>query len=199
MPTTDKRVDAYIAKAPDFARPILTHLRAAVHEGCPECEETLKWGMPAFMYHGILCQMAAFKAHAVFGFWKGSLIADPKGKPINLGMGKDLGKVTSVADLPNKRQLIGYVKQAMKLNEDGVKVHRRPATRKAPAVVPADLAAALRKNKKAKATFDAFSPSAKRDYIDWLTGAKGEDTRTRRLAQAVQWMEEGKQRNWKYM
>lgn len=199
MPTTDKRVDVYIAKAPDFARPILEHIRSVVHGACPECEETLKWGMPAFMYHGILCQMAAFKGHAIFGFWKGSLITDPKGKPINLGMGKDLGKLTSLAELPGKKALAGYVKQAMKLNEDGVKVHRRVAKSKLPAAVPADLSAALRKNKKAQATFDAFSPSAKREYVTWIVEAKAEDTRARRLAQAVQWMSEGKQRNWKYM
>lgn len=199
MPTTDKRVDAYIAKAPDYARPILTHLRAVVHEGCPDCEETLKWGMPAFMHHGILCQMAAFKGHAIFGFWKGSLITDPKGKPINLGMGKDLGKLTSLDELPSKKALIGYVKQAMKLNEAGVTVPRRTPKPKPPAAVPPDLAAALRKNKKAQATFEAFSPSAKRDYVEWVTGAKADDTRARRLAQAVQWMAEGKQRNWKYM
>jgi uncharacterized protein YdeI (YjbR/CyaY-like superfamily) len=199
MPTTDPRVDAYIAKAPEFARPILAHVRAAVHEGCPECEETLKWGMPAFMYHGILCQMAAFKAHAIFGFWKGSLITDPKGKPINLGMGKDLGKLTSIGELPSKKALIGYVKQAMKLNEAGVKIHRRTAKAKPPAAVPADLAAALRKNKKAQSTFDGFSPSARREYITWIVEAKAEETRARRLAQAVQWMAEGKQRNWKYM
>ena len=199
MPTIDKRVDGYIAKAPEYARPILSRIRDVVHEACPDCEETLKWGMPAFMYHGILCQMAAFKAHAIFGFWKGSLITDPKGKPINLGMGKDLGKLTSLAELPSKKALVGYVKQAMTLNEEGVKVRRRVGKSKPPAAVPADLAAALRKNKKAQATFDAFSPSAKREYVTWIVDAKGEDTRARRLAQAVQWMSEGKQRNWKYM
>ncbi|MFI5228014.1 MAG: YdeI family protein [Gemmatimonadales bacterium] len=199
MATTDKRVDAYIAKAPEYARPILTHIRAVVHESCPECEETLKWRAPTFMHHGIICMMAAFKAHVTFGFWKGSLITDGKGKPIDLGMGKDLGKLTSVSELPSKRALTGYVKQAMKLNEEGVKLHGRPGRQKPPLTVPGDLAAALRKNKKAKATFDGFSPSAKREYVEWLAAAKAEDTRARRLAQAVQWMSEGKQRNWKYM
>jgi uncharacterized protein YdeI (YjbR/CyaY-like superfamily) len=199
MPTTDRRVDAYIAKAPAYAKPILESIRATVHEACPDCEETLKWGGPTFMHHGIMCMMAAFKAYAAFGFWKGSLISDAKGKPIDLGMGKDLGKLTSVSDLPSKRALIGYVKQATKLNEEGVKLHRRPGRQKPPLAVPDYLAAALRKNKKAKAVFDRFSPSAKREYVEWLASAKAEDTRARRLAQAVQWMSQGKQRNWKYM
>jgi hypothetical protein len=198
MPTTDKRVDAYIAKAGDFAKPILERIRETVHEACPECEETLKWGMPTFMHHGILCGMAAFKAYVTFGFWKGSLIERSDGSTAPVGMG-NAERLTKVGDLPSKRELISLVKQAMKLNEAGVKVAKRAAKSKPPAKVPGYFAAALRKNKKAHAVFDAFSPSAKREYITWLTDAKSEETRDRRLAQAVQWISEGKQRNWKYM
>ena len=194
MPKTDKRVDAYIAKAPDFAKPILTHLRAIVHEGCPECEETIKWNTPNFMYNGMLCGMVAFKEHCAFHFWKGKLVVDEDEKE---GAGRQFGKLSKVSDLPSKKVLLAYVKKAKALNDSGVKV-KRPARAKPALETPKDLIAALKKNKKAQATFDGFSPSAKREYIEWLSDAKSEETRLRRLTQAVEWMADGKQRNWKY-
>jgi len=195
MPKTDPRVDAYIDAAPDFAQPVLAHLRALVHRACPDVEETLKWRMPTFMYHGILCGMAAFKQHVSFGFWKHSLVI---GEGIERdGMGS-FGKVAKVSELPAKSELVAYVKRAMQLNESGAKVQRMPRQR-APLPVPADLMAALKKNRKAAAAFDAFSPSCQREYIEWITEAKREETRNKRLAQAVEWMAEGKVRNWKYL
>jgi uncharacterized protein YdeI (YjbR/CyaY-like superfamily) len=193
----DPRVDAYIKKAAPFAQPILTHIRAAVHEACPDVEETLKWSMPSFMYHGILCGMAAFKEHAVMGFWKGSLILDKNGTRADEAMGS-FGRLTTVKDLPPKKTLHGYIKQAMKLNEDGTKVAKPKSKPKPPVKTPAYLAAALKKNKKAAAHFDAFSPSQKREYVEWLTEAKTDATRDRRLATAMEWISEGKRRNWKY-
>jgi uncharacterized protein YdeI (YjbR/CyaY-like superfamily) len=193
----DPRVDAYIAKSADFAQPILTHLRDVVHEACPNVEETLKWGMPAFMYEGILCGMAAFKAHCTFGFWKGSLVVDSGGKSLDAMW--QFGRITKLSDLPPKRTLAGYVKKAMALNESGAKVKARPKRPKKEIAVPGYMTAALKKNRKALATFDGFSPSHKREYVEWITEAKGEDTRYRRLAQAIEWMAEGKPRNWKYM
>jgi len=192
-------IDAYIARSAPFARPILKHLRAIVHAGCPDVEETLKWGHPSFDYKGILCGMAAFKAHATFGFWKYALlIGDRKlGKSDEKAMGQ-FGRITSIADLPDRTTLIALVRRAAALNEQGIRPprpKRRPAT---PPRTPVLLAAALRKSKKALATFQALSPSHKRDYIEWLTEAKGEDTRARRLATAIAWMAEGKHRNWKY-
>ena len=106
MGTKDKRIDAYIAKAAPFARPILTYLRAVVHAACPDVEETIKWSMPAFDYNGPFCSMAAFKQHATFGFWKGALIVDPKTRKPDEAMG-DLGRITRVADLPGKRRAHG--------------------------------------------------------------------------------------------
>jgi uncharacterized protein YdeI (YjbR/CyaY-like superfamily) len=197
MGTRDERVDAYIARAAAFAQPILSHLRTVVHDACPEVEETIKWGMPVFMYHGMLCSMAAFKEHCSFGFWKGSLIVGGDGKPAGVGMG-NFGRITRRGDLPPAAQLKRYVRQAMQLNEQGVKkTPRRASPRKAPAV-PAELAAALRKNARARATFEQFSPSHRREYIEWIAEAKREETRARRVAQAVEWMAEGKARNWKY-
>lgn len=197
MGTRDPRIDAYIANAAPFAQPILERVRALVHEACPDVEETTKWSMPTFVFAGgILAGMAAFKQHASFGYWKHALVVG-EGAPRD-GMGS-YGKMASLKDLPPKKQLLADIRTAMKLNEEGVKT---PATRKAkpkpPPEAPADLVAALKKNKAAKATFDGFPPSAQRDYVEWITEAKREETRQKRLAQAVEWMAEGKRRHWKY-
>lgn len=197
MAQHDPRIDAYVARSAEFARPILIRLRELVHAACPEVEETLKWSAPAFIHKGkILCGMAAFKQHAAFNIWHGALVV---GKDVgDAGMGQ-FGRLTRVADLPGKREMTGYLKQAMKLIDDGVKAPpSRSAAEKPPATVPDDLAAALKKNRKAQATFDGFPPSQRREYVEWLTSAKREDTRARRLEQAVEWMAEGKRRNWKY-
>jgi len=200
MPTTDKRVDAYIAKSADFAKPILTELRAIVHEGCPDVEETIKWRMPTFMYKGMLCGMAAFKQHCAMGFWKGRLIVDPKQNKSLEAMGQ-FGKITSVKDLPPKRVLLGYVRQAVELNEQGVKspTRSKPSTERKEVIVPDYFAAALKKNKKAQAAFDGFSYSHRKEYVEWITDAKADETRQRRIATALQWLAEGKSRNWKYV
>ncbi|HEX6533623.1 MAG TPA: YdeI/OmpD-associated family protein [Gemmatimonadaceae bacterium] len=198
MGARDPRVDAYIAKSADFARPVLEHLREIVHDACPDVEETIKWSFPHFTYRGMLCSMASFKQHCAFAFWKGSLVLGD-GVPSDEAMGQ-FGRITSVSDLPPKRVLAGCVKKAMRLNEEGVKAPARakPKAKKTAPPVPSDLAAALRANRKAAATFDAFSPSHRREYVEWITEAKGEATRARRLAAAVEWMAEGKSRNWKY-
>jgi uncharacterized protein YdeI (YjbR/CyaY-like superfamily) len=193
--TKDPRVDAYIAKQRDFAKPILTYLRDVIHQGCPECEETLKWSSPTFMYHGMLCGMAAFKEHMVFGFWKHELLLGPD-RPRGAG---SYGRLTSLSDLPPKRELLALIKKAMELNENGAKPPRRRTTPKKKIAMPADLRAAFAKNTKAKSAYEAFSPSHQREYLEWITDAKAEDTRKRRIAQAIEWMAEGKPRNWKYM
>jgi len=199
MGTRDPRVDAYIAKSADFAQPILTHLRDVVHAACPDVEETMKWSMPFFDYHGVMCNMAAFKAHATFGFWKGALIPGlaPNSNAGGESMG-NLGRLTSVKDLPSRKVLTGYVKEAMRLNDDGVAVKKPKNAAKPDAKVPPDLAAALKKNRKAAATFDAFTAGQRREYVDWIVEAKREETRAKRVAQAVEWLAEGKKRNWKY-
>jgi uncharacterized protein YdeI (YjbR/CyaY-like superfamily) len=198
MGKKDPRVDAYIEKSAGFARPILTELRATVHAACPDVEEAMKWSFPHFMYKGMLCSMASFKAHAAFGFWKGSLIFDDLPKSTE-AMGQ-LGRLTKPSDLPAKRVLAGYIRKAMALNDDGVKVARVPK-RAAPKAlpVPDDLTAALTKNRKAQAAFEGLSPSHRREYIEWITDAKRADTRGRRLRTAVEWMRDGKSLNWKYM
>lgn len=200
MPTTDKRIDAYIARSADFAKPILSHLRAVVHEACPDVEETMKWSFPHFMYEGMLCSMASFKAHCAFGFWKGTLVFEDDAKSTE-AMGQ-FGSITSLADLPSDRKVKSYVKRAAELNESGVKIARPPKDPKRRAeldAVPDDLAAALRRNARARKTFEAFSPSNRRDYVEWIIDAKREVTRASRLATTIEWLEEGKPRNWKYV
>jgi hypothetical protein len=195
MGKRDARVDAYIAKSADFAQPILLHLREVVHEACPDVEETIKWRMPHFGYHGILCGMASFKEHCAFHIWKGSLIVGG-GAPEAMG---NFGRLTKVSDLPSKKTITGYIKEAMKLREDGVKNPKRSKPRRtSEVVVPTDLASALKKNKKAATAFEAFPPSHKREYAEWIADAKRDETRKRRVDTAVEWMAEGKSRNWKY-
>lgn len=195
MPSHDPRVDAYIAKSADFARPILKEIRARVHAACPQVEETIKWGMPSFVHAGaILCGMAAFKQHASFGYWKHALVM---GDAERDGMGS-YGRLACVRDLPPKARMQADLRKAMKLNEDGVKPERRKSAPRAAPEVPDELASALEKNKAAKATFDAFAPGCRREYIEWIVEAKREETRAKRLAQALEWMAQGKRRNWKY-
>jgi len=194
MAMKDPRVDSYIAKSAGFAKPILKHLRRLVHEGCPDVVETIKWGMPAFEYKGILGGMAAFKAHCAFGLWKASLL----GAKNEDAMGQ-FGRITAVSDLPKDSVLVGYVREAARLNAEGVKVPKQRKEPKKPLPTPPDLASALKKNARARATFEGFSPSHKREYVEWITEAKTEETRKKRLGTAIEWMAEGKPRMWKYM
>lgn len=194
MGRRDERVDAVIAKAQPFAKPILVYIRQAVHAACPGCEETIKWSMPHFEYRGkTLCGMAPFKAHAALILWHAKdILGDADAKTFR--------RLASVADLPPKKTLAGFIRKAMALVDAGKpSMMRRPPTMRKPPRLPADLAEALKKDAKARAAFGAFSPSRKREYVEWITHAKGADTRARRVATAVRWIAEGKPRNWKYM
>lgn len=187
MNNTDPRVDAYIARSAEFARPILTHLRKVVHEAAPQVQETIKWGMPHFDYKGMVCGMAAFKQHCAFGFRKAKLVFEgekvlPPGERAAMG---HFGRITSVADLPAKSVLSRYVKRAVELNEAGVKSMRQRVAKAAHVKVPPDLAAALRRNAKAKKTLEDFSQSHRREYVEWLSEARRPETRAKRLAQAI--------------
>jgi uncharacterized protein YdeI (YjbR/CyaY-like superfamily) len=200
MGTRDPRVDAYIAKQKDFAKPILTHIRDVVHAACPDVEETLKWSSPHFMYKGgMMCGMAGFKEHAIFGFWKGKLIDGVSPNRNNGGdaMG-NFGKLTSVKDLPSRTKMTSLIRQAMKLNDEGVTVPRPKRGARPEAAVPPELKVALAKNRKAATHFAAFPPSHRREYIEWIIEAKRDETKAKRVAQAVEWIAEGKGRNWKY-
>jgi uncharacterized protein YdeI (YjbR/CyaY-like superfamily) len=198
MTQKDPRIDAYITKAAAFAQPILRHVRKLVHAGCPELQETMKWSMPHFDYHGIMVGMAAFKEHCSIGFWKGELILG-KSAGSDGGMGH-FGKITSLEDLPSDMQFIEYVRKAAALNKQGIKkpAELKPRSARPNLTIPEYFRTALRKNKKAAATFESFSYTNKKEYVDWLTEAKREETRSQRLQTAIDWLAEGKVRNWKY-
>jgi uncharacterized protein YdeI (YjbR/CyaY-like superfamily) len=195
MGKRDPRVDAYIKKAQPFARPILKHLRRIVRTGCPGCEESIKWQMPFFDYNGSVCFMAGFKQHATFGFWKGKLLFGNEDK----GAMGHFGRLTSINDLPAEKQLIGFVRKAAELNDLGVKRDRPRASRNRKIVVPADLRSGLAKNSKARKTFEDFSYSRKKEYVEWVTGAKRDETREKRVKIAISWLAQGKPQNWKYL
>ena len=199
MSQVDKRVDAYIARSAPFAQPILEHLRALIHKACPDVVETIKWGFPHFVYHGILCSMASFKNHCAFSFWKGSIMKDPDGILTIVGktsMGH-FGKLTSLKDIPSEKVLIKYLKHASRLNEDDIKIER--SNRVSPALkIPSNFAQRLKKDKKALNVFNNFSISKQQDYIAWITEAKTDLTRSKRIEQSIVWLAEGKSRNWKY-
>ena len=173
----DPRVDAYIARTAPFAQPILNHIRDAVHAGCPDVVETIKWGVPAFEYKGPFCGMAAFKKHTMFGFWKHKLMVDLLPKGDHSAFGK-FGRLTSLDDLPSRSEIIRFVKAAKKLNDEGVKAPRVVRDKKPPVRVPPSFKAALKKVPKAATAFDAMPPSHKREYVEWIG--------------------QGKSRNWKY-
>jgi|SRR5687767_3985581 len=194
MGTRDPRVDAYIERSADFAKPILKRLRETVHSAIPQAEETIKWGAPYFDYKGPICGMAAFKRHCAFVFWKDKLVVE---NPSDEAMGQ-LGRIESLDDLPPKKTLTTWLRKAARLNEEGVKAPRSVRRPKPPVEVPGDLKSALAKNARARAAFESLSPSHRREYVEWILEAKREETRRKRLATAIEWMAEGKPRNWKY-
>ena len=202
MGTKDPRIDAYIAKSADFAKPILRHIRKLVHAGCPEVEETMKWSMPHFVHKGILCGMASFKNHCAVNFWKGALIFGTgrgAGNKADEAMGH-FGRITAISDLPKADELIGYIREAVRLNDAGTKLPSKPKPKGTKELtVPDYFLGALKKNKKALTTFENFSYSHKKEYVEWITEAKAEETRAKRLQTAIEWMAEGKPRHWKYV
>lgn len=191
MPKKDPRIDAYIARAGDFARPILARIRKLVHAVRPDVEETIKWNAPFYVYEGILLATPAFKKHCALIFWKGRLFL---GQERN-----ELRRLTSISDLPSDKILLGLIRKAVELNQAGVKAPDRPKPKtKKPLAVPDYFLAALRKQKRALVAFQNLSPSCRREYIEWIVDAKRDDTRAKRLKTAVAWIAKGKSRNWKY-
>ncbi len=203
MSTKDPRIDTYIVKSADFAIPILDYLREIVHGACPDVHETMKWSMPFFEYKNYnLCNMASFKQHCAFGFWLGSLLTDPdhvlaSGTEKN-SMGQ-LGRITKIEDLPSEEKLVGFIHEAMRLIDKGIKPIKESVSKEPKElIVPEYFTQAINTNPLALETFGRFSYSQKKEYVEWITEAKSETTRNKRMEQAIEWMEEGKQRNWKY-
>lgn len=198
MAKTDPRVDTYIEKAAPFAQPILRKVRTLFHKASPKIEETLKWGVPSFEYKGIVGGMAAFKKYVTWGLWKAKLLDGVEEMRSDKSSHMSGGAIASVSEMPPDAKVIALIKQAVQLNEHGVTLPQRSGKKKPPPKAPIDLTAALKKNAKASATYDAFSPSHKREYCEWITEAKQAETRARRIAQTIEWLAEGKSRNWKY-
>jgi uncharacterized protein YdeI (YjbR/CyaY-like superfamily) len=203
MVSIDPHVDAYIEKAAPFAQPVLTHLRKLMHQACPRAVESMKWGMPFFIQQGvILGHMAAFKQHCAFGFWgpqmKQVLIQD--GLDANVSMGS-LGRITTLKDLPSDKNMLAYMRQSAEFVTSGERkksIERARTTAKRTVTIPAELARALKKNKRAAKAFQDFSKSCRREYAEWIADAKRPETKAKRVAQAIEWIAEGKTRNWKY-
>jgi len=195
MVTLDPRFDSYIQNAAEYARPVLLELRARVHAACPDAVETLKWRAPSFEHHGLLGGMAAFKAYCSFGFWKEKLLRQDKAMAAVIDA---CGRIAAVADLPPKAAFAKAVRRAMQLNADGIAVPRGPKTKKPPIPMPTAFRKALAANRHAKEHFAAFAPSHQREYLEWIADAKQDETRDRRIEQAIEWLAGGKHRNWKY-
>ena len=199
----DPRIDAYIEKSAPFAQPVLKHLRKLMHQACPRVTESVKWGMPFFLQQDvILSNMASFKQHCAFGFWGPEMkkLLKQDGLTESNAMGS-LGRITGMQDLPADKLLLSYMRQAAELVESGERkksIERPKKTVKRPVHVPAELAAALKKNQLAAKAFEGFSPSCRREYAEWVSEAKRPETREKRLAQAIEWIAQGKSRNWKY-
>jgi len=201
MEQYDARVDAYIAKAAPFAKPILEYIRQVVHEASPKITETVKWGMPFFDYKGPVCMMASFKQHLGFGFWKASRLNDPngfvKGGDDEAAAGS-FGRIEKMEDLPPADALKDFVLQIIVINESGVKEAKKPAAHKDEIAMPGDFNDLLSANPKALEHFFNFSPSKKKEYLEWIIESKSDATRQKRMEQALEWISEGKSRHWKY-
>lgn len=192
----EPRIDAYIAKAQPFAQTILNHIRERVHAAVPEAEEVMKWSAPAFVLDGkILIVMAAFKAHAALNFWRGQEIGDGSAKAGAMGQ---FGKLQSISDLPDDDELDALIREAAALSRTAPAPRKTKHEPKAAPELHPDFALALADAPKAKATLDGFPPSAQRDYFEWISEAKQDATRQKRIANAIEWLNEGKRRHWKY-
>lgn len=192
----DARVDEYVERAAEFARPILLHLRLLVHQACPEIDETIKWSRPFFVHRGtIIANMAAFKRHCSFGLW------GPGMTPLSTdGAGGSLARIESLAGLPEDAAIVAMVRDAIKRvgNTGAAATKGRVKAVSEDIAVPQDLALALAEIDGAIAHFEALSPSCKREYVLWIEEAKRKETRARRVGETARWIAEGKRRNWKY-
>jgi uncharacterized protein YdeI (YjbR/CyaY-like superfamily) len=197
---TDSRIDDYIKKSAEFAQPILSHFRKLVHECCPDINETIKWGFPCFEFKGMVCSMTSFKAHCNFNFWKGQELSDKHGVLIPVGNTDMMSfdKIKSINDLPDDTIIKDLITQAIELNKKGGdKAQKTKATPKE-IEVPKFILDALKSNTQAEETFHRFSYSHKKEYVEWICEAKKEDTKAKRIETMLEWLTEGKSRNWKY-
>lgn len=192
----NEMITVYIANAQPFAQSILSHIRELIHQACPEVLEKMKWSVPHFDYKGPICSLAAFKEHCAFGFWKEKLMKDPY-HLFNRSSTSHFGRITVIADLPSDPILLSYIQEAIELNEQGMKLPKKILV-KEKCIIPEFFMNELVKNKEAWAMFQKFSYSKQKEYIVWITEAKQESTRQKRIETAIVWLCEGKSRHWKY-
>lgn len=200
MEQYDPRIDAYIEKSAAFAKPVLNHIRKLIHLASPEIRETIKWGFPHFDYKGTICSMASFKEHCAFGFWKSSLLSDPYSilkKEASDSMGQ-LGRIKSIADLPSDEIFTAYILEAISLNDKGIRVVKKTGSAKSEVEIPEYFQRVLDDHSIAKSSFEKLSNSHRKEYILWIEEAKTEATRHKRISTAIEWLSEGKSKNWKY-
>jgi uncharacterized protein YdeI (YjbR/CyaY-like superfamily) len=199
MTLPDPRIDSYINKAAPFAQPILRHIRRMVHKACPEVEETVKWGFPHFDYKGVMISMAAFKSHCTLNFWKARLIQGIAPETEEDSAMGQFGRIGSISDLPDDETLLGYIREAKRLNDENIKLPSKPKdTAVKELIVPDCLVEALQDNPLAAETWDKFSYSHRKEYVNWINEAKTEATRDNRVATTIEWLAEGKTQNWRY-
>jgi len=199
MSIPDPRIDAYINKAAPFAQPILRHIRRLVHKACPGVEETVKWGFPHFDYKGMMISTAAFKAHCTLNIYKARLIDGLETDPeVENAMGQ-FGRITTISDLPGDETLLGYFREARRLNDENIKLPQIVKEKNSKElVVPECLLQALKENPLAAETWDKFAYSHRKEYVNWINEAKTEATRDKRLLTTIEWLAEGKTQMWKY-
>jgi len=195
------KVDAYILNTAPFAQPILNELRATLETAEPELEETIKWGFPCFTFQSkLICSFSAYKNHCVFRFWQGSNLKDSAGILTKVGeteMG-ELSKIKNLEDLPNSEILINYIREAIELSKK--KSTKTIVSEKKITIdlKSYDLQEIFSSFPKQAEKFDTFSPSHRKEYISWINEAKTEDTKLKRIKTMMEWLLEGKSRNWKY-
>lgn len=193
-----KSVDNYIAKAPEFARPICEALRKLIHKAAPELRETIKWSSPCFEGRGLICGLGAFQKHVRLFFFKGAQVPDPDGV---FADGEDnasgrSAKFFSLEEIPVKK-LERLIRAAAQLDAEG-KVKPPPRARRPELPMPKEFAATLKRSPKARTYFETLSPSCRREYVEWISAAKRDETRERRLAEAIEMLSEGRRRNEPY-
>jgi hypothetical protein len=199
------QVTAYAAAMPAYAQPIFAHLRALIHTTCPDTDEAIKWSIPHFERDGdYLCIFAASPGHASFTFYKQQLMSDPRLRDnLNLpAIKRFMGRLTSLSDLPDDATLAAMLQEAADLNARGVRLPDRapktPPVIDMPSAVATAVATALAANPAAQAVWDAKSAAWRKDYLVWITAAKTDPTRDARIAEALDWIADGKARFWKY-
>jgi hypothetical protein len=190
-----EQINQYMAELPEWQRRMLVRLRQLIHEAAPEVEEAWRWDKPHFDNAGIMVGLCAFKEHVAVWFHKGALLKDTKKLFEATARTEEKGMRAyklHEGDKINEAAFLDLVKQAVAVNDKGTKLREAKPTKKA-LVVPEDLEQVLRKDPTAWANWEAFPVGHRRAYVEWVTDARQEETRKRRIAQSLEKIREGEQ------